>query len=781
MKKNFSELFQEWAANSRFKLSIRILGGFLVVLVLAAIAILVGYNGLNGVVRQVNGDRELGRLANHIRTARIHEKDFMSSGNPEQMAQFKKLVAHLCSGFLSAGHDYNLAVSNSELDKVARQVKEYGQGFDTYLELDRQKKEALSQMTAAGRRAQKLAEMIGNEQRQAMVAFQEKSGKQLTGGMKIIELAYRAKVDIGIAQAKAYAWELNPSEDAFDEWDLPNMRISTVLDSIKELVTTESDKKELEALIKAHARYKSFMQAYMEQKSLDKKKDASAVAGQMISSMDKFLAGQTIVMKVVRQQMDEAMKQRLAAAGSAEFLAKLSLQVRVAEKNYIRQIEGSKQAVLANLKAIRVKIKELQKLFNADEDLAKMADMAQAAGVYESAFAQFVKITDRQKAAAFQMATKAEAAVDGCLVARNRQMVSMQNGMDKAKWAMGSAGSAAIVIGLLLAWLINRTISNPLKEVVASLDEGAGEVKQAAEYMSGNSDTLAQGTSYQAASLEETGAALEEVAGMTRNNAENARQSESLARFSSQVFEKAEQRMVQMAESMQRLAESGGEIARIVKSIDEIAFKTNLLALNAAVEAARAGEAGYGFAVVANEVRNLAGRAGEAARSTQSLIEVTVKRIDQCSSLAGQTQDAFREVSGASSKQAGLIAEIAGASAEQAEGIDQIKQAVVQMDQVVQENAAGAKESANFSQILSRQVDQLEGVIERIFVMVEGRNGKRTDLVSAHGRQANDFNKDGQKLLLGGSCLRENLSSRALENDAEITETQEPEIPTCDR
>lgn len=739
-----SGLFKGLATNSRLKLSIKILGGFVIVLVMAAVAIVVGYKSLDGVVGQVNGDRELGRLVNDIKTARLHEKDFMSSGDPEQAAQVIERAAQVKSGLLVAGRKFRLVVTGAELAEVARQVEEYGQGFDTYLKLADDKKKALRQMTAAGQAAQELAEKIGSEQRKAMMAFQQKSGEQLSQGMRIIELAYRAKVDITLAQASAYAWELNPGEEAFDEWELPNMRISTVLDSIKELVNSESDKRESEVLIKSHRKYLDFMKAYMEDKSPQKKQEAFKVADQMIASMDKFLNGQSIVMKVVRQQMAGTMEQRLVAAGSAEFLAKQFLQVRAAEKNFVREIAGSRQSVLTNVKAIMGKIKELQKLLATKDDLAKIKDMAQAAVIYETAFSRFVIMTDKQKAAAAQMAAKAEAAMVACLSARSRQMASMQEGMDQAKWAMGLAGSAAILIGLLLAWLINRTISKPLKAVVASLDEGAGKVKQAAEYMSSNSDTLAQGTSYQAASLEETGAALEEVDAMTRNNADNARQSEALARLTDEVLEKAEQSMMQMAESMERLTESGGEIARIVKSIDEIAFKTNLLALNAAVEAARAGVAGYGFAVVANEVRNLAGRAGEAARNTQTLIEVTVQRIGQCSSLVDLTQEDFKKVKGTSCKQAGLIAEIAGASVDQAEGIAQIKQAVARMDQVVQNTATSAEESAAVSHSLNGQVDQLNKVIKRIYIMVDGYGGDGTTAEKVTGR----LKKRGQPLPL---------------------------------
>jgi methyl-accepting chemotaxis protein len=723
LKKILIDLFQGWAANSRLKLSIRILGGFVIVLSLAAVAIMVGYNGFDGVVSQVGGDRELGRLVNDLRTARVHEKEFMSTGDPGQEALFKERVAQLSANLLSVGQDYDLAVSDSELTEVAQQVEEYGHGFDTYLQLDGQKKKALKRMTAAGRTAQEQAQEIGSQQREAMIAFQDESGKKLGLGMKIVELAYKAKADISTAQAAAYAWELNPSEDAFDEWDLPNMRINAVLDSIKDLVVTEVDKKELETLIKDHARHKSLMQAYMEARSPEKKKQAFEVAGQMVASMDKFLDGQAIIMKVVRQQMADTMKQRLAAAGTAVALAKQFLLVRAAEKNYVGGIPGAQKTLQEGLKAIKQNLKKLNMLLTAKQDLVKIEAMDQAAATYEKAFIQFVAMTEKQKIAAQTMSEKAEAAVESCLTASKRQMAAMQGGMDRAKLIMAIAGMTAMVIGLVMAWLINRSISKPLNEVVAKLDKGADKVEKVAKYMSTNSEVLALGTSQQAASLEETGSALEEMANMTISNADNARQSESIAKLAREVMDKAEESMVQMSGSMKRLAESGDEIARIVKSIDEIAFKTNLLALNAAVEAARAGEAGLGFAVVADEVRNLAGNASQAAHSTQSLIESTVERISKCSSLAEHAQESFSEVSSTSSKQAILIAEIATSSVEQAEGIDQIKKTVVQMDQVVQDTASGAEETAGVAYSLNHQVDQLKGIISSIHILVDGKNG----------------------------------------------------------
>ena len=160
-------------------------------------------------------------------------------------------------------------------------------------------------------------------------------------------------------------------------------------------------------------------------------------------------------------------------------------------------------------------------------------------------------------------------------------------------------------------------------------------------------------------------------------------------------MEKANRSMVQLATSTQQIAEASRQTQNIVKSIDEIAFQTNLLALNAAVEAARAGEAGAGFAVVANEVRNLALRATESARNTSELIEDIVRKVSDGERLAQATGNDFEEVTSAASKVVALVAEIAAASKEQAEGIGQINKAVNEMNQVTQKNAAAAEELAS--------------------------------------------------------------------------------------
>jgi methyl-accepting chemotaxis protein len=182
---------------------------------------------------------------------------------------------------------------------------------------------------------------------------------------------------------------------------------------------------------------------------------------------------------------------------------------------------------------------------------------------------------------------------------------------------------------------------------------------------------------------------------MTRQNAGNTGEANKLMTSANETMEKANRSMMQLATSTNQIAEASRKTQNIVKSIDEIAFQTNLLALNAAVEAARAGEAGAGFAVVANEVRNLALRATESARSTSELIEDIVKKVRDGERLAQMTRGDFDEVTSAASKVVSLMAEIAAASKEQSEGIGQINRAVAEMSTVTQKNAAAAEELAS--------------------------------------------------------------------------------------
>jgi methyl-accepting chemotaxis protein len=290
---------------------------------------------------------------------------------------------------------------------------------------------------------------------------------------------------------------------------------------------------------------------------------------------------------------------------------------------------------------------------------------------------------------------------------------------------VGVIGLVFLALAMGGIWFFVRNLTKPINRVVSGLSEAADQVTSAAGEVSGASNQLAQGSSSQAASLEETSASLEELSSMTRTNADNAQQANTLTSEASRTMEGANTSMTDLTRSMGEITRASEEISKIIKTIDEIAFQTNLLALNAAVEAARAGEAGAGFAVVAEEVRNLAMRAGEAAKNTAGLIEGTVAKIKGGAQLVDRTNTAFGEMAASTRKVAELVGEIAAASAEQAQGLDQINKALTQMDKVTQGNAATAEETASASEQMNAQASHMKEFVADLVAVVGGSAGLR--------------------------------------------------------
>jgi methyl-accepting chemotaxis protein len=226
--------------------------------------------------------------------------------------------------------------------------------------------------------------------------------------------------------------------------------------------------------------------------------------------------------------------------------------------------------------------------------------------------------------------------------------------------------------------------------------------------MASNSRIIAEGASEQAAALEESSASLEELSSMTKQNGESASKTNELARQARAAGDRGALDIQAMSSAMDVIKASSDDIAKIIKTIDEIAFQTNILALNAAVEAARAGDAGLGFAVVADEVRNLAQRSAQAAKDTTAKIEGAISKTGQGVEISRKVAETLNEIVTKARQVDELAAEVAGASKEQIQGISQINTAVAQMDKVTQSNAASAEESAAASETLNGQAQTMQ-------------------------------------------------------------------------
>jgi len=293
----------------------------------------------------------------------------------------------------------------------------------------------------------------------------------------------------------------------------------------------------------------------------------------------------------------------------------------------------------------------------------------------------------------------------------------------RTKWLAVVGMMAGTGLALALGIILGLAITRPINRIISELNEGADQVSAASSQVSASSQILARGSSEQAASLEETSSSLEEMASMTRQNASHAGEANALMQETGQVVQQADRHMQDLTASMQEISQASDETAKIIRTIDEIAFQTNLLALNAAVEAARAGEAGAGFAVVADEVRSLAMRAKDAAKNTAIMIEGTVGKVKGGTDLVLKTGEAFAQVTASTGKVQGLVAEITATSQEQAQGVEQISKAVALMDTVVQQNAANAEESAGAAEELFAQAEQMKGIVGGLVTLMSGNNG----------------------------------------------------------
>ncbi len=301
----------------------------------------------------------------------------------------------------------------------------------------------------------------------------------------------------------------------------------------------------------------------------------------------------------------------------------------------------------------------------------------------------------------------------GVVVDEVQELVASANAGDLTR-RVETEGRAGLLVKIGTG--INQLTEN-MATVVAQVKAAASEVSRGADEISQGNTNLSQRTEEQASSLEETASSMEEMTSTVKQNADNAGQANQLAVAARDQAEKGGAVVAKAVKAMSEINDASKKIADIIGVIDEIAFQTNLLALNAAVEAARAGEQGRGFAVVASEVRNLAGRSATAAKEIKALIQDSVKKVDEGSSLVPQSGSTLDQIVAAVKKVTDIVAEIAAASHEQSAGIDQVNKAVMQLDELTQQNAALVEEASAASQAMAEQARGLNENMSRYTVM----------------------------------------------------------------
>jgi methyl-accepting chemotaxis protein len=278
---------------------------------------------------------------------------------------------------------------------------------------------------------------------------------------------------------------------------------------------------------------------------------------------------------------------------------------------------------------------------------------------------------------------------------------------------------AGIAFGLVAAWMVTRGVTRPIRDIALHLASGSEKTKTSATQVAQAALTMADGASQQASALEESSSALHEMSSMTSRNSENAQNAKRLAQEARQTADAGAQDVEQMKASMSAIQASSSEISKIIKTIDEIAFQTNILALNAAVEAARAGEAGLGFAVVADEVRSLSQRCAAAARETSDRISDSTEKSTQGAQMSEKVATNLSAIVERIRRLDEMVAEIAQASHEQSKGITQVSEAVNGIDRITQSNAALSQQSAASAEELKTQAEEVRQEVAMLMSLVE--------------------------------------------------------------
>ncbi|MCD6570371.1 MAG: methyl-accepting chemotaxis protein [Deltaproteobacteria bacterium] len=597
----------------KMKLGVKIIGGFVTIIILAAIIASIGWSGMGKIVSRVEKADNANRIIKDILKVRQDEKNFIIRHDKRYITQVEEDIGALIKDIEKDKSKHKDVSTIALYDKVLTGLSQYKKQVYEYIAIYDERQVSNKNMVTAAREAQRLCEQMRKEQERQLKDLLKK----------------------GITSARA--------EDKILRVDNINQLIKYIL---------EMRRQEKNFALKGFARYGN-----------DTKNSVEKMEG-IIGRFNK-LADDT--------------KERFKQRENRELMDK----------------------VIGNVAR------------------------------YKGAFDDYTALYKRQQLADEAMVAAARTVLNAADKLCTEQKDRMESQISTSKIAMSSTALTAIVLGLLIAIFLTRSITKPVNKIIDNLNAGADQVDSASNQVSSASQQLAEGASEQASSLEETSSSMEELASMTRQNADNANQANTLAKEANAAADKGAQAMSRMADTIDGIKKSSDETAKIIKVIDEIAFQTNLLALNAAVEAARAGEAGKGFAVVAEEVKNLAQRSADAAKETSELIEGSQKNADAGVKVAEEVAKDLNEIGTNIKKAVDLLGEVAAASQEQAQGVDQINTAVSQMDQVTQQNAANAEETASASQELSAQAEQLKEIVNELMNLVGGTTDSRQSSVGS--------------------------------------------------
>ncbi|HBF33853.1 TPA: hypothetical protein DDW35_04760, partial [Candidatus Sumerlaeota bacterium] len=515
--------------------------------------------------------------------------------------------------------------------------------------------------------------------------------------------------------------------------DLANKSLVETRDNLKKAETLLAGAKHIDAMKEPMSKAKKSIDQYADLlKSTEAKiAEVGVVRGSMTKSAGALLASCT----TYRDRLVGKGEAANAASKSSDNMDSMGAIMDVYSMMYEIRMSVWKSQALRDMQYLQASVKNFDEInktvaglkakANNPTDLALLEKIADGNNAYKKDTSDFLTMWAALEDLAAQRLKAGDDAQNVVSDIAASGMKDTQKVANASVSALGTASNVmvsglliALLIGITLAVVITRSITKPLNRAIDVLTFGAGQVASASVQISASSQQLAEGATQQASSLQESSSALEELAGQSRGNTELAKGATNGAVQAQSAASEANHAMQETVTAMEGIKTSSSQISGIIKTIEEIAFQTNLLALNAAVEAARAGEHGKGFAVVAEEVRNLAQRSAVAAKDTAALIGTSVEQSHHGAEVVTKAASVINEILKLVGHVASNTREVTSASEGQSIGINQINDAVAQMDKVTQQVASNAEETASASEELSAQSQQMQAIVYDLAALV---------------------------------------------------------------
>ncbi len=463
---------------------------------------------------------------------------------------------------------------------------------------------------------------------------------------------------------------------------------------------------------------------------------AGALSAAVISSVAAYCMAGGFDRTVDRLVTHNARKQFLASQLELHTSTLLSNERGIAVRAFMKDLATADQynrSFADGMSSLARETEEIRPLIETDQGkraVEELAAIPQAVAPLHQQFYQLITSGDTPAAATLlrerivPLLSGASETANTLLLQQSELMnhVTEQTHSEVASFRILSALFIvlSLAVGCVIVFVV-RQINRGLHRTASELSESAAQVASAAGQVASTSQSIAQGATEQAASLEQTSAASEEIRTMSREGVEKSKSAAVLVNHAQDAFGETNLKLQEMIAAMEGINSSSSKISKIIKVIDEIAFQTNILALNAAVEAARAGEAGMGFAVVADEVRNLAQRCAQAAGDTSGLIEESIARSGDGKSKVDEVAACIRVLAEEAGRIKALVEDVSTGNQSEERGVEQVAQAVSQMQNLTQNSAASAEEGAAAAEELTAQSQAMKVAVGRLTAMVGAR------------------------------------------------------------